>query len=851
MEHKSRAQGMANVESILSPWEPEKLTSDLKQLMQVAIFIKKRFLMDNEKDIEINFTTLLLSFLYLDDDISNWFQQYVRKAGIEIDKIYTDNKCSRKEIEIEIQDFEYSNDLLIKPPSGSRSARVLFREARDIMQDTSIDQTTTILDVRHIMAAYIYGNLPNIHYPQLLGWKFDREKDWPNRFVSELNILYPQEIERWKLLHRTKRNTEVVIDRGLSAFISNDSSAMTDRLDYRIYAYAIARFLTHNDTEPPISISIQAPWGGGKTSLMKMVRNELDQDAWTREDIPEQKKRSKIIGSKITLGKLKAFLKDRSVYDNELRLPKQAFPRSGLEVKGCVTIWFNAWKYESTEQVWAGLADSIVRGIVDRMIDTPFEREWFLLQLNLHLEGADNVLRWITSQSLAYLWRKIRKWAWTSVITIGVSVTVLFLDWVVGLFGIIGSALLGGLPTIVKNNEVVNNPPNMSLGDYVKMPDYSKKLGYVHEAVEDLRILFNVIPRHYLPLVIFIDDLDRCSPNKVAQVVEGINLFLAGEFKNCIFVLGMDPEMVAASLEAEHEKVISKLPRYSNYTPIGWRFMDKFIQLPFVIPPRIESDIQKYIESLFITVDGIQSIESTSPDQPSNEYLYKEHLKKEFKFFQRFRFPKFSKGIADAMKSPDDVKVTKTSSTKNESVKYPPNQQKAILRVSRRIGFSSDQDYANRKQMLEEAIKFSNNPREIKRFTNMLRFQSFLLDAMLASNKPNKQNPPSAEQLLRWITLLLKWPAVVRWLYWGSGSPKSDPVGDRLKLLEQYGGEVKQIADKNNKHQEWQKRLEDRWLLNRESVFWLNDERLREFFEEESNKPETMRLSSSAGRGLY
>src|SRR5262245_40291444 len=100
--------------------------------------------------------------------------------------------------------------------------------------------------------------------------------------------------------------------------------------------------------------------------------------------------------------------------------------------------------------------------------------------------------------------------------------------------------------------------------------------------------------------------------------------------------------MVVASLEADPEKVISKLPKCNTYTPIGWPLVDKFIQLPFVLPPRIVTDVQKYIESLFITVDGIQSIESTRSYQASNENLYKKDLKKEFRFF-RFRFPKFKK----------------------------------------------------------------------------------------------------------------------------------------------------------------------------------------------------------------
>ena len=50
--------------------------------------------------------------------------------------------------------------------------------------------------------------------------------------------------------------------------------------------------------------------------------------------------------------------------------------------------------------------------------------------------------------------------------------------------------------------------------------------------------------------VIFIDDLDRCFPAKVGQVVEAINLFLAGDLPKCMFVIGMDTELVAAALQA-------------------------------------------------------------------------------------------------------------------------------------------------------------------------------------------------------------------------------------------------------------------------------------------------------------
>jgi hypothetical protein len=31
------------------------------------------------------------------------------------------------------------------------------------------------------------------------------------------------------------------------------------------------------------------------------------------------------------------------------------------EVKPCITIWFDAWAYGNTEQIWSGLAESIIQ----------------------------------------------------------------------------------------------------------------------------------------------------------------------------------------------------------------------------------------------------------------------------------------------------------------------------------------------------------------------------------------------------------------------------------------------------------------------------------------------------------
>src|SRR5205807_1027783 len=102
------------------------------------------------------------------------------------------------------------------------------------------------------------------------------------------------------------------------------------------------------------------------------------------------------------------------------------------------------------------------------------------------------------------------------------------------------------------------------------------------------------------PVVVFIDDLDRCSPGTVAQVIEAMNLFLSGDFPNCYFVMGMDAQVVAASMEVAYETLDKKMKSVTrSYGSLGWYFMDKFIQLQFSIPNMTGDQRSSYLGHLF------------------------------------------------------------------------------------------------------------------------------------------------------------------------------------------------------------------------------------------------------------
>lgn len=71
-------------------------------------------------------------------------------------------------------------------------------------------------------------------------------------------------------------------DNGPSSHTTNDRWAETDTLGYWVYVDAIYNFLTHPETKAPLTISVQAPWGGGKTSMMRMIQGKLDYTEYKR-----------------------------------------------------------------------------------------------------------------------------------------------------------------------------------------------------------------------------------------------------------------------------------------------------------------------------------------------------------------------------------------------------------------------------------------------------------------------------------------------------------------------------------------------------------------------------------------
>jgi hypothetical protein len=570
--------------------------------------------------------------------------------------------------------------------------------------------------------------------------------------------------------------------------ISSDLWTTRDTVGYAAYAEAIARGIQHADTRPPLTIGIKAPWGAGKTSLMRMVRDRLewplgDQAARNRDKLREIRltpaSRQRLSAApqlrEVTNGTVLSQVKSA---DREREEPSlAATPRRPVAEDSAAqedrkrwrpTVWFNPWSYQTGEQVWAGLAHEIITQTTSRM--SPIEREHFWLRLNLRRVDEQSVRRKIYQLVLS----RVVPFALVAgfLVVIGLLVVVLGGPRLIGLglaggspialaavvagqiVAVLRTRVSGTLSRLVAPSTATRGPIGAELGaayaDLVRSPDYRQAAGFLYLVQSDLREVLDLVASDQHPLVVFVDDLDRCSPGTVVQVIEAINVFLAGDFANVIFVIAMEPQMVAAHVEAAYADLVEKLRESTTGTAdavgLGWKFLEKFIQLPLTLPIMETEQTKVFFQSLFPRTADRAPVEPTAAAPTA--------------------LPPPTGSLRDVLQMPGTVGAPPT-----------PENKEAIRRlVERQLSADNPEVQA---VIAYGARMLNPNPREIKRFVNVFRFF-----AMIHTERRllHLGTPVSLEALAKLAVLATRWPSLISVL-----AQPATPAGRQsvLQLLEE------------------------------------------------------------------
>jgi WD40 repeat protein len=154
--------------------------------------------------------------------------------------------------------------------------------------------------------------------------------------------------------------------------------------------------------------------------------------------------------------------------------------------------------------------------------------------------------------------------------------------------------------------------------------DYGKHLGLMQQVKQDLAALSDRLtlgahnqeelkkffPRGPARVILYIDDLDRCPPNRVVEVLEAVQLLL--NTKLFIVVLGIDDRYIARALEEVYRGVLKRRGK-----PSGIDYLEKIIQIPYRMRPISPGNVKNYLRAQLQTRKPSEA-ESTQPATQPN-----------------------------------------------------------------------------------------------------------------------------------------------------------------------------------------------------------------------------------------
>lgn len=516
----------------------------------------------------------------------------------------------------------------------------------------------------------------------------------------------------------------------------NDYWTTADRLGYRVHADALASFIRDQGTKPPLAVAVKGAWGSGKTSLLRMVQERIDRkesitltkDA--QQDLTTVSKREPRLSAVFGLLRRSDLTPVVENKNSPVGTPVRGTELRVEQSDGWwrPTVWFNPWMYQTGEQVWAGLAHEIVHQTTGRM--STVDRERFWLALNLSRVDREAVRRRIYRAVLT----RLLPAALATLVALLIGLALITMGqtaWGTGVVSLGGATVVARTVVVLlsRTDAVLPDlvsPPNLSgtvrdgatgVADSIVDPRYPARAGFMHLMHHDVSAMLDLVATKKRPLVVFVDDLDRCTSSTVVQVVEALNLFLAGQYPNCVFVVAMDPEVVAAQLDVVYG---SPTIGYS----VGWRFLDKLVQLEFSLPSPDVAAMQGFVSTTLIG-DGAHM----DVDVPLSETEIRE-----------------AERALGSQGSVDDV--ASTLRALEQDGESPALREAAKRETLRRLSVDDPEMQAI---LAAVSAHLGWNPREVKRVVNLVRFHAVV-------NLGSGPDTLSVLQLTKLALIAVRWP---------------------------------------------------------------------------------------------
>lgn len=328
-----------------------------------------------------------------------------------------------------------------------------------------------------------------------------------------------------------------------------DNETSLDLLGFRVHADLIRSVVT-DPTLLPVTLGVFADWGGGKTSLMKMLQESFEPEHW-----------------------------DEGTQE-----------RQQCERIAC--LYFNGWLFEGYDDAKSAILSSVLTALGEHKRFGPKLRD-----------GCVSLLKSVNWMRVAHLGLKhVALPAIAAFATGGVSLVPSFVSSMGGLLPSPHAAL--PQPQATTPQPPTTTPAQKEVNKKESDIDWEGliKKDQTPSGPLDVRTFRDKFAKLLKEskidsLVVLIDDLDRCSPERIIENLEAIKLFLNVE--HTAFVIGADPRIVRHAIAWKYKHNEDKVEIENEAPTIVSDYLEKLIQYPYRLPRLSPAEIETYMALLF------------------------------------------------------------------------------------------------------------------------------------------------------------------------------------------------------------------------------------------------------------
>ena len=316
-----------------------------------------------------------------------------------------------------------------------------------------------------------------------------------------------------------KRNNEIY----QHIKIVDDKFGVEDNSKFDLYSEAFSRIIDEPENKPPLCFGIIGPDNYGKTNFLHNLKNKL-------------------------------LAKENKKYKNQYNPEK-------------IIIEFNAWNFEADNTIWA----SLLMNIHDALEEKIGCRKMKWIRIKKSLFPNKKAIALFILKLVIPLIMLILLVIYNSEISIMYSIVWGFITALTSVFFVKDALLMSKNILFTISDDISRN---------IQKPDWSKKLGFMNEIkTEFFEFLNPIIKQQNIRLILMIDDLDRCSIEKVYTVIKALTLLKNSDCPIYMF-FAYDSVKINDAIKTYYKN------KYQVTTYEGKQLLEKLVNIPFCLPEK-------------------------------------------------------------------------------------------------------------------------------------------------------------------------------------------------------------------------------------------------------------------------